>query len=383
MAIVIFGFLRNTLRRGMNDFNVVHRAATRVLHMENLYNLEDGHYLYKYSPFFALLMAPLGLLPLSYASFLWLLGMCVSLFFIIRMAKKMIMGDKPPPGYLYLLSLLLASKFLVREIRLGQTDLMILLFIFLCLLFTQRGKEFVAGIFLALSVLIKPTSLIFVPYLLYKKRYRVTASTIFLSALFFLLPSFVYGLPGNINLLRDWKTIMFFSSPPLLAVDMNQSIFAFFYRLFTSPPYEANIINLNYNAVNAIIYATIIGLFLFVWFLNKKPVTIEKSLVHDKESIEYSFLLIFMALFSPLGWFQNYSSSILAIMILVYYISETKFKDKFIIGMLILFFILVDAINFETVGRRLNDLSLYLSFITWGIFILMTCLSKLRLSKIA
>ncbi|MCK4385756.1 MAG: DUF2029 domain-containing protein [candidate division Zixibacteria bacterium] len=420
LAIVIIGFLRNTSRLGMNDFDVVHRAATRVLHTENLYNFEDGHYLYKYSPFFALLVAPIGLLPLSYASFLWLLGMCVSLFFIIKMSKKMIMGDKPPPGYFYLLSLLLASKFLVREIRLGQTDFLILLFLFLCLLFLQRGKEFVAGIFLALSILIKPTSLIFFPYFLYKRRFRTAASAILMSLVFLVLPSLVYGFSKNMNLLLGWKTIMSASSPPLLAVDMNQSIFAFFYRLLTPAPYEVNLLNLSYTAVNAIVYVTIISLFLLLLFLNKKSEAIEKSFrmnlqdesfVHNKESIEYSLLFIFMALFSPLGWFQNYSSSILALMILVYYVLETKFskippfglhfvlrlsvegspqgrrpkagKDKFIIIMLVLFFILVDAFNFETVGRRLNDLALYLSFITWGIFLLIASLSKLRLSKIA
>jgi Gpi18-like mannosyltransferase len=264
LAIVIIGFFRNTLRRGMNDFNVVHRAGTRILHTENLYNFQDGHYLYKYSPFFALLVAPIGLLPRSVAGILWLLGMCVCLFFVIKMAKKMIMGDKPPPAYFYLFSLLLASKFLVREITLGQTDFLILLFIFLSLLFTQRGKEFVAGIFLAFSILIKPTSLIFIPYFLYKKRFKVSVSAITMCLVFLLLPSFVYGFWGNMNLLSGWKTIMSVSSPPLLAVDMNQSIFAFFYRLFTSAPYEVNILNLNYTVVNVLIYAIIVGLFLFL-----------------------------------------------------------------------------------------------------------------------
>jgi hypothetical protein len=331
-------------------------------------------------------------LPLFYASFLWLLGMCVSLFFIIKMGKKMIMGDKPPPAFFYVLSFLLASKFLVREIRLGQTDFLILLFIFLCLLFVERGKEFVAGIFLAVSVLTKPTALIFIPYFLYKKRFGTAATAILVSLVFLLLPSLVYGFSGNMNLLWGWKRILSVSSPPLLATDVNQSIFAFFYRLLTtSAPYGVNIFSLSHASVNAIIYATIVGLFLFLLFLNKKSETVQTSFVHNRESIEYSLIFIFMALFSPLGWFQNYSSSILAIMILVYYALETKFskippragKDKFIIIMLVLFFILVDAINFETVGRGLNDLSLYLSLITWGIFILIASLSKLRLSKIA
>lgn len=164
---------------------------------------------------------------------------------------------------------------------------------------------------------------------------------------------------------------------------MNQSIFAFFYRLLISAPYKVNIFNLSYTAVNTLIYVTIICLFLFLLFLNRKSKVIEQSFLHDRESIEYSLLFIFIALFSPLGWFQNYSSCLLAIMILVYYILETKHRDKFIFIMLVLFFILTDVINFETVGRRLNDLSLYLSFITWGIFILIACLSKLRLAKIA
>jgi hypothetical protein len=383
LAIVVMGFLRNTLRHGMNDFNVVHRAGTRILHRENLYNFADGHYLYKYSPFFALLVAPMGLLPHSYAEFFWLLGMCICLFFILTMAKRMIMGDKSPPEYFYVLSLLLASKFLTREITLGQTDFLILLLIFLCLNFVQHEKEFLGGIFLALSVLIKPTSLIFILYFLYKKRFKVTGSAMAMSLIFLLLPSLVYGFSGNMNLLFDWKNIMSVSSPPLLANDMNQSIFAFFYRLLISAPYEVNILNLSHTTASALIYATIICLFLFLLFLNRRSRVIEKSFVNNKESIEYSLLLIFMALFSPLGWFQNYSSSLLAIMILVYYALKTKFKDRFILSMVILFFILVDFINFETVGRRMNDFSLYLSFITWGIFILIACLSRLRLSKIA
>jgi hypothetical protein len=135
--------------------------------------------------------------------------------------------------------------------------------------------------------------------------------------------------------------------------------------------------------VNLLIYATILVLFLFLLFLNRRSGSSHGNIVYHGEGIEYALLLIFMALFSPLGWFQNYSSSVLAIMILVNYVFETGLRDRFVIVMLILFFVLVDLINFELVGRRLNDLSLYLSFITLGIFILIACLSKLRLSRAA
>jgi len=70
-------------------------------------------------------------------------------------------------------------------------------------------------------------------------------------------------------------------------------------------------------------------------------------------------------------------------MLFLYYVLKTGLENRFVFILLMLSFLLVDAINFETVGRKINDLSLYFSFITFGIFLVIICLSKLRLSKIA
>ena len=383
LTIIVLGYFRNTLRKGMNDFRVVHRAAGRVLHRENLYNFDDGHYLYKYSPFFAVLVAPLGLLSFKAGEVIWLLGMCLCLSFVLTQCKRMILGDKPPPLYLYILTILFASKFLVREITLGQTDFLILVFVFLFISFTDKEKYFLSGLFLSLAVMIKPSCLIFVPYLLYKGRIKLIAYSAITGVLCLLAPSLVYGFSTNLSLLAGWKTVISISSLPLLAVDLNQSLFAFFYRFLTPAQQHVNILNLNYTSVKALIYTTILSLFFFLLFLNRRSKYAEGILFQHRECIEYSLLLIFMSLFSPLGWVQNYSSSILAIMILIYYVLKTGFRDKFIVSLMLLFFILEDLINFEIVGRKINDLSLYLSFLTWGIFILIVCLSRLRLSRIA
>lgn len=383
LVIVMLGFFRNTYRKGMNDFRVVHRAATRVLHQENLYDFDDGHYLYKYSPSFAVLVAPLGLFPLSVAKLIWMLGMCICLFFIMRWSKKMIMGDKSPPAYLYLFTLLFTSRFWVREMWLGQTDLLMLVFIFLFISCTDRGRGLLAGFFLALAVIIKPTPLIFVPYLLYKRKVKPVVSLAVASIALTFLPSFVYGISGNLGLLSGWKTVMSVSSPPLLASDVNQSLFGFFYRFLTSTPFHVNILNLSYTVVNVMIYASALGLFLFLLLLNRRSESVRNGLVNRKECIEYSLLLIFMTLFSPLGWFQNYCSSVLAFMLLIYYVLKTRFEDRFVSVLLVVSFVLVDLINFETVGRRINELSLYLSLITFGIFLVIISLSRLRLSRTA
>lgn len=384
IALVIFLSVsfQNSFHK-MNDFKVTYRAASRLLNGGNLYNWEDGHYVYKYSPFFALLVAPFGLIPFSYAKILWMALMCASLFGVVRMGKYLVMGHRSPPRFFYFLSLLLIAKFLLREIELGQTDFLQLLFILSLFVFLEKEKEFLGGLFLALSVIIKLTPLIVVPYLIYKKRFRTLVwSFVFIFAFFF-FPSLIYGFHGNLGLLSNWYEFLSLSSPPLIANDMNQSIFGMFYRFLTSSEYNVNFLSLDPNVVNALIYVITIASYISLLLFSRLSRKTEASFIHAQETVEYSFLLIFMALFSPLGWIQNFSSLVLASMVLVYYTFKTRFRDKTVNFLLISSFVLGSAINYETVGRRLNDLALYYSLITIGAILIVAALSRLRLSRVA
>jgi hypothetical protein len=382
LALVMLGYFRNTLRKGMSDFKVLHRAAARVLHQENPYNPADGHYIYKYSPSFAVLVAPMGLFPLFPAQVLWLLGMCVCLFLILRWSKGMILGDKPPPAYLYLLTLLATSRFWVREFWLGQTDLLMLLFIFLFILCSNRGRNLGAGLFLALSAAIKPTSLIFLPYLLYKRRFSPIGWSAAFGTALFLLPSLIYGASGDLRLFSDWKAIMSSSSPPLVQAFVNQSLFGMFHRFLVGPS-SVSLLILDAGLVNLLAGACAVGLFLGLIFLSRRLKPAKDGFVQEPETVEYCLLLIFVALFSPLGWFQNFISSLPAYMLLLYYLFQVRFRDRWFLICLLLSFVLVDILNFEMVGRSTSDLLLALSSITIGVFLLMAGLFKLRFSRIA
>jgi hypothetical protein len=382
LALLILGYFRNTLRKGMSDFKVVHRAAARVLHQENLYNPADGHYVYKYSPSFAVLIAPLALLPLFPAQVLWLMGMCACLFFILKWSKGMILGDKPPPAYLYILTLAATSRFWVREFWLGQTDLLMLLFVFLFILCSNRGQNLRAGLFLALSAAIKPTSLVFVPYLLYKRRFSLIGWSAAAGAALFVLPSLIYGASGDLRLFNDWRAIMSSSSPPLVKAFVNQSLFGMFHR-FLAGPSTVGLLSLDAGLVNLLTCACAIGLFLGLILLSRRSKLVENGLARQPETVEYSLLLIFTALFSPLGWFQNFLSSLPAYMLLLYYLFHVRFRDRSLLICLLLSFVLINVFNFEMVGRRTSDLLLALSSVTFGIFLVMAGLFKLRLSRIA
>ncbi|MGB2697050.1 MAG: glycosyltransferase family 87 protein [Candidatus Zixiibacteriota bacterium] len=367
----------------MNDFKVTHRSATRVLKGENLYNMIDGHYLYKYSPFFAIMISPFGFIPFPWAKLLWMALMVLAFWGVVKIGKYLLMKHRSPPPFFYLLSLILIARFFLREIELGQTDFLQLFLIFSFFIFLEKERKVVSGLFLALSVMIKLTPLVFIPYLLYRKRFSTVFWSLAFILLFFSVPSLVYGIGGNIALLKDWYGFMSLSSPPLLANDMNQSIFGMFYRFLTPSAYQVNFVSLNPGLVNIMIYMIVVGAYVYLLFLNRFSRKAQSSLLHCKEIVEYSFLLIFMSLFSPLGWIQNFSSLVLAFMVLVYYTLKTSFKDKLVNTLLIFSFILSSAINYETVGRRLNDLSLYYSFIAIGIILIPIALSKLRLSRMA
>src|SRR5439155_1380999 len=58
--------------RKMPDFEVYHRAGARALAAEPLYRTEDGHFQFKYLPAFAILAAPLAMVPLPAAKGAWL-----------------------------------------------------------------------------------------------------------------------------------------------------------------------------------------------------------------------------------------------------------------------------------------------------------------------
>jgi len=190
-------FLKNSFHK-MNDFKVTHRAATRVLEGENLYNWADGHYLYKYPPFFALLVVPFGLIPFFYAKFFWMALMVAAFYGVVRIGKYLVMDHKSPPPFFYFFSFLLTAKFLLREIELGQADFLQLFFIFSLLMCLEKDKEILGGLFLALSVMIKLTPLIFVPYLLYRKRFLGLFCSLCFTIFFFSLPALIYGFDGNL-----------------------------------------------------------------------------------------------------------------------------------------------------------------------------------------
>ena len=191
------------------------------------------HY-YIYPPFFALLAAPLSLLPFPAARLVWLgadlllLGLFVRLYLVWRRAD----GTSPSPLELALIAVTLGLEFLplIWALAIGQTSLLILALLAGAILCVKRRHEAAAGALLGVATAIKLTPALLLAYFLVRGRPRV--------ALWGLATSVFCTLSAALAL-GPAATLRFFTvAVPAMsggtAYFLNQSLTGFFDRLVTS-----------------------------------------------------------------------------------------------------------------------------------------------------
>jgi hypothetical protein len=166
-------------RLWLSDFEVYYKAACRLINSENLYrHPEDGHYIFKYSPVSALIFIPFTLFSFEVAKiiyWLFLTGIIVLNFYISTRLLSPKIGLSPDTkkiNSLYVLSALILTLHFLRELHLGQVNYLLMFMYVLVLLALINEKVLVASSLLSLSIFIKPFGLIFLPYLLYRKKFK-------------------------------------------------------------------------------------------------------------------------------------------------------------------------------------------------------------------
>ena len=201
LAIVVY---TSRIRHEMADFVNWRRAAVRSIHAEPLYRPEDGHYLFKYFPAFALMMAPFGVLDLETGKALWFAISVGLLALLLRWSIAALPERRLSQGILLGFAIVLMAKFYAHELVLGQVNLLLGALLLMSLLSIQIGQPLIAGGLVGVAVFIKPYALILVPWLLVTQGWPAAAMAAGIVALGLLLPAVVYGWSGNLDLLRGW-----------------------------------------------------------------------------------------------------------------------------------------------------------------------------------
>jgi hypothetical protein len=356
------------IRRDMTDFGVCYRAGGRFLAGEALYRAADGHLQFKYAPAGAMFYAPLSALPWEAAKALWFVIIFACLAGILRIAALWAAKRGVSPGWPAFGAVVVLLKYLGREFQLGQVNLLILFLMTLMVLEWTSGRPARAGIFWGLSLLFKPYAAIFLPYFIIKKKWPTAAAggATLLAGL--LIPAVRFGWEGNRLLLGDWARSLGASTPGLLRVGDNASIYAFIAKTFGLSSDTPAMIAGGF-------VAAIFAAFVFWMILQGR-----KTAVPESEFLESAVLMMLIPVLSPLGWNYNYLYGLPAIFMLLTVFNRLILWEK---GLLIADFILIGGTIREVLGKTAFRFYTGRSFVVPSFLFLFLILFLVRRRRLA
>jgi alpha-1,2-mannosyltransferase len=241
-AALFFRYHLRAEKRQAADFRVTYAAAQTFLERGDLYaKFEDPTIAtYKYSPFFAMLAAPLALLTLHQAA---LAFFALNFLFLVVMfvyARRLIAGEDGPADWrLWALPLLFTGRLFLKVMDAGQVNIVMVGLVVLSLYAMQKRREGLSAALLMLGVMIKYTPVIFVPYFLARKKWRFTLYSAAFAALYCVLPMAWVGFEKGLAYLTGWMPYVVKTSLDIgsLADFRNQSLCAALLRYFSSGQY--------------------------------------------------------------------------------------------------------------------------------------------------
>lgn len=301
LAIVAVLAFATRSHREMYDFEVYRVAGARAGAAEPLYRAEDGHWQFKYLPAFALAVAPLATLPPVAARATWFFLSVALLVLLVNRSHALLPDRRRGAAFLIGLTVLAMGKFYVREVGLGQSNLLLAVLVLAAVAGWLRGRDAAAGTLLAAATIVKPYAIVFLPYLLARRKWAGAGAFAGVIAAAIVLPAARYGWAGNVDQLRGWWQVVTSSTAPNLAGQDNVSI-AGMYAAWLGVGVPASALS----AVTAIGLVAACG-----WAVRLGP------RVRVPEYLDAALLLFVIPLLSPQGWDYVLLVSTPAVMLLL------------------------------------------------------------------
>jgi hypothetical protein len=363
LALLALLFVAKIQHR-MRDFEVYWQAGTRARQAEPLYRIEDQHYQFKYLPAFAVLVSPLAGLPLPGAKAVWFAISVGMLAALLVLSLRLLPERRFGAGLLVGATGIAMAKFYGHELVLGQTNVLLAVLVLLALRQIRTGREVLAGLLLALSVVVKPYAIIFLPYVAIRRHFTALAAFgAFLGAAL-VLPAVSYGMEGNVALLGGWYDTVTGSTPPNLATQDNVSI-AGMYAKWLGVGRPALYLSL----------ATIGALALVCLVILRR-----RGTLRHPEYLEMSLLLTTIPLISPQGWDYVLLVSTPAVMCVVNYFDRLAPPFRLVVALAAS---LVAFSLYDLLGRALYSLFMSRSIVTVCYLALISSLYHLRARQVA
>jgi Glycosyltransferase family 87 len=354
------------LRQDMSDFGVCYQAGERIRAGETLYRPSDGHMQFKYAPLSAVFFVPFSLLPLETAKAAWFIVEIVLLTACLALAYRSLAPPRKKPLLVLGLTILVLAKFIGREFELGQVNLLILFLVLASLAAWRKGREGWAGVLWGLSLFFKPYALVFLPYVLLRRRFRILAAGAATVAAGLAVPMFLYGWTGNLRLLGEWVGTLTQSTPVLLEVGDNASLYAFLAK------------HIGRNGLSTGLFFGIAALLAgsVLWLM----IRARRDGTAGSEMLDFAFLLVLVPLLSPLGWYYNYLYGLAAVAVILNSLDRLSPAWRYTAGIDLL---LIGGTLREVLGKTAFRFYTHHSLVALNFLVILLVLVHLRKRDIA
>lgn len=221
--------------------SAIQRWQPQILGLEQGEDISQK-YAYPNPPVMSVLLLPLAKLPSGVMAITWYLlkvGMAVlSTAWILAMVDP----QKRLPWWAQGLAILLAIRPIIGDLQHGNVNLFVFFIVVAALRLAMAGWSFGGGIALALAVSCKVTPLLFVPYFVWKRDWRLLAGWAVGMGLFLypgVVPAMYLGWEENQRNLVSWYREMvhpFLVEGKVTSEHPNQSIPGLVFRMLTESP---------------------------------------------------------------------------------------------------------------------------------------------------
>lgn len=304
----------------VSDFTVFYLAAKNLLAGDKVYMISFGldPGLYKYSPVALLFFIPYTIFPFKVAAIIHLLILSFCYWYSYLLIRKILsiwfFPQVKHEGWLLSLAVICTLIFFVKELYLGNVNILLILLCLIALNDILLGKQWTAGILLGIVLLAKPFFLILILPLALRKKFKTLTGTAFALFAGFIIPFFIMGFQRSLLLHIDWmKTMLTHGSdfPSMNSIDYLLSYYFF--------P------NLTEYAMYIIIIAAgiLAGWFVVVNIRREKLINTAKGTEEKNFIIEWFLLLAIIPSVLKTDT-EHFLASIPIITFIIYYIAVSR-----------------------------------------------------------
>ncbi|MGE5800627.1 MAG: glycosyltransferase family 87 protein, partial [Gemmatimonadota bacterium] len=283
-AALLYLVIRHT--RDLTDFEVYRTAGMRLLAGQPLYQPSDGHFVFKYLPTFAFALVPFAAVGAEAAKALWFALSFAWLSVFLAASVGALPDRRRESGALVMLTLLVTARVDVRELSLGQTNVLLGAMLVASFVAALRRARCTAGALVGAATFVKPYAIVLVPWLAAAVGPTALVACAGAMVIGLALPIVVYGWTGNVALLVDWFRTVTETTAPNLLLPENISFLSAW----------AKWIGAGAAATMMAVVSTIAVLALAGVVLSRRRT------VRSPNYLEFALLLLIIPLLSPQGW---------------------------------------------------------------------------------